>query len=94
MNLEGALESVAVGGLTITAAVLAAISWAAWRERRSPKVMFLAFGFTFFLAKSVVLSVALFWPSALPEDILLPIVLFDLAILAAFYAAVVLRARP
>lgn len=92
--MSGAVESVAVGGLTITAAALAAISWLAWRQRRTPKVMFLAFGFTFFLAKSIVLSVALFWPQALPQDILLPIVLFDLAILAAFYAAVVLRARP
>ena len=91
--MSGAIESVALGVLTLTAGLLTVISWRAWRETGSTKVLFLAVGFSIFLVKATVLSVSLFWPKAVPDDLLLATVLYDLAILAAFYAAVVMRTR-
>ncbi|MGB0651631.1 MAG: hypothetical protein ACPGQL_00385 [Thermoplasmatota archaeon] len=86
--------NLAVGALLVVAAALTALAWLAWTQRRSPKVLLLAVGFSLFLLKGAVLTGSLFTSAAWADDLLLPMVLFDLGVLTAFYAAVVRPARP
>lgn len=81
------LENLATAALTVFALVLSVIGLRAWHHTNSPKVMLLASGFLLFFVKGLVLSAGLFLFPAW-EQLLLPSVVFDLAILAVFYVAI------
>lgn len=80
------LENLVTAAFTVVALGLTLIAARAWWHSRSPKVALLALGFLLFLAKGAMLSVGLFLVAPW-EQLLLPSVVIDLAILGAFYGA-------
>lgn len=81
------LENLTTAALTVFAAVLTAIGLRAWRHAGSTKVLLLTAGFGLFFVKGLMLSLGLFlYPDW--ERLLLPSVVFDLAVLGVFYLAI------
>lgn len=81
------VENVATAALVVVALAMTVIALRAWRESRSEKVLLLAMGFGFFLLKGLLLAVGLFTVSPW-EQLLVPSLVLDLAILGVFYMAV------
>lgn len=81
------LENIVTAALTVVALGLTLIAYRAWRHSRSSKVGLLTLGFLLFLVKGLMLSTGLFviadW-----NQLLVPSIVLDLAILGVFYAAV------
>lgn len=88
------IESAAVAALTVFTAALAMIAWRAYTYRQSPRILFVASGFTILFLKAVVITLALFLQPPWAQDLVLAIVLFDLAVVLAFYLGLAQRARP
>lgn len=81
------VENVATAALVIVAFTLTVIALRAWRHSGTRKVLLLALGFGLFLVKGLVLAVGLFTVTPW-EQLLVPSIVFDLAILGVFYLSV------
>lgn len=79
--------------LSVLALALVVVAARAWWHTRSQRVLFLAVGFLLFLAKGALLSYGLFRVEDWGRDLILPMVVLDLGILAMFYLAVLRRSR-
>lgn len=81
------LENLVTAAFTVVALGLTLISARAYRHSRSRKVLMLTLGFLLFLVKGAMLSAGLFLVAPW-EQLLLPSIVLDLAILGVFYLAV------
>jgi hypothetical protein len=81
------VENLVTAAFTVVALGLTVIAVRAYRYSESRKVLLLATGFFLFLVKGAMLSAGLFFLSPW-EQLLLPSIVFDLAILGVFYGAV------
>lgn len=81
------VENVATAAFVVVAFAMTLISYRAWTHSRSRKVLLLTLGFGLFLLEALMLAVGLFtvrpW-----EQLLVPSIVLDLAILGTFYMAV------
>lgn len=82
------VENVVTAAFVVVALAMTAISFRAWRHSRSQKVLLLTVGFGLFLVEGLMLAVGLFTVQPW-EQLLVPSIVLDLAILGAFYMAVI-----
>ena len=80
-------ENVATAGVTMLALAMLVVALRAWRYSGSSKVLLLSIGFGFFFAKGVVATIAIFQVPGGLGPYFWWLLLTDLAILGAFYAA-------
>lgn len=87
-------ENLATAALTVLALALLVIALRAWQYAHSGRVLWLALGFALFLLKGLLYSVALFRSTDWSSGVALAGVTLDVAILLAFYVAVLRRTGP
>lgn len=84
------LENAVAGWMTVFAALLLAVSLLAYRRSGNPKLLGVSAAFALFLAKGLVVTIALFTSGSL-DGVWVPMGILDSVILLAFYLAAVKR---